>query len=77
MKKLVSKLAVILVAGIIAAGIFMECRKETSSPQSPSPRSEKTAQYTCPMHPEVIQTGPGKCPICGMNLVPKAPVSPK
>ncbi len=26
--------------------------------------------YTCPMHPEVIQDGPGKCPICGMNLVP-------
>jgi len=27
-------------------------------------------QYTCPMHPEVIQNKPGKCPICGMDLVP-------
>jgi P-type Cu2+ transporter len=26
--------------------------------------------YTCPMHPQVIQEGPGKCPICGMDLVP-------
>ncbi len=26
--------------------------------------------YTCPMHPQVVQDGPGKCPICGMNLVP-------
>ncbi len=25
--------------------------------------------YTCPMHPEVIKPGPGKCPKCGMNLV--------
>ena len=28
--------------------------------------------YTCPMHPEVISTEPGRCPKCGMNLVPTA-----
>jgi P-type Cu+ transporter len=28
------------------------------------------AVYTCPMHPEVRQTGPGSCPICGMALEP-------
>ncbi len=27
--------------------------------------------YTCPMHPQIEQTAPGKCPICGMTLVPK------
>lgn len=27
--------------------------------------------YTCPMHPEVEQEGPGNCPICGMALEPK------
>ena len=26
--------------------------------------------YTCPMHPDVISDKPGKCPKCGMNLVP-------
>jgi P-type Cu+ transporter len=26
--------------------------------------------YTCPMHPEIRQTGPGSCPICGMVLEP-------
>lgn len=31
-------------------------------------------QFTCPMHPEVIQTGPGDCPICGMSLQPVEPV---
>ncbi len=25
--------------------------------------------WTCPMHPEISRPGPGKCPICGMNLV--------
>src|SRR5579872_3816292 len=28
--------------------------------------------YTCPMHPEVRQVGPGTCPICGMALEPEA-----
>ena len=26
--------------------------------------------YTCPMHPEIRQVGPGSCPICGMALEP-------
>ncbi len=38
-------------------------------------RSEHTAneteQYTCSMHPQVIQDKPGTCPICGMDLVRK------
>jgi hypothetical protein len=29
--------------------------------------------YTCPMHPDVQMQAPGRCPKCGMNLVPKAP----
>ena len=29
--------------------------------------------YTCPMHPEVRQQGPGSCPTCGMALEPVAP----
>jgi P-type Cu+ transporter len=31
----------------------------------------KGAIYTCPMHPEVRQVGPGSCPICGMALEPE------
>lgn len=30
----------------------------------------KDATYTCPMHPEIKQVGPGTCPICGMALEP-------
>ena len=31
--------------------------------------------YTCPMHPEVRQVGPGRCPKCGMALEPMMPVA--
>lgn len=27
--------------------------------------------YTCPMHPQIRQKGPGNCPICGMALEPE------
>ena len=30
----------------------------------------KSAIYVCPMHADVRQTGPGKCPTCGMDLLP-------
>ncbi|HVZ02296.1 MAG TPA: heavy metal translocating P-type ATPase [Dongiaceae bacterium] len=36
---------------------------------APKPET-KTATYTCPMHPEIRQQGPGACPICGMALEP-------
>ncbi len=33
----------------------------------------KNSQFTCPMHPEIIQDKEGNCPICGMDLVPLTP----
>jgi Cu2+-exporting ATPase len=27
-------------------------------------------KYTCPMHPQIVKDAPGKCPLCGMTLVP-------
>ena len=41
-------------------------------PQSHAPAG---AVHVCPMHPEVRQTGPGRCPKCGMHLVPEAEAS--
>jgi Cu+-exporting ATPase len=35
--------------------------------------SDQKAWYTCPMHPDVRQRGPGMCPKCGMALEPEAP----
>jgi Cu+-exporting ATPase len=40
---------------------------KASQPAEPVPEG---TTYTCPMHPEVQQVGPGSCPICGMALEP-------
>jgi Cu+-exporting ATPase len=43
-------------------------------PKQAAPASSGAADgaiYTCPMHPEVKQVGPGSCPICGMALEPE------
>src|SRR5437588_5909449 len=34
----------------------------------PAPQAMPGVDYTCPMHPEVVQQGPGTCPKCGMAL---------
>jgi Cu+-exporting ATPase len=44
-------------------------KKEAAEVRAPSPNSK----YTCPMHPEIVQDGPGSCPKCGMPLVPMTP----
>jgi len=41
--------------------------------RQPAAAASDTAIWTCPMHPEVRQQGPGTCPICGMALEPEEP----
>jgi len=43
------------------AVLMMGCRKQ--------PGEAHAEQYTCPMHPQVLQDKPGQCPICHMDLV--------
>jgi P-type Cu+ transporter len=40
------------------------------APSDKIKKSQPDAEYTCPMHPQVRQKGPGSCPICGMALEP-------
>jgi P-type Cu+ transporter len=47
------------------------------SPSAASPASADEAVYTCPMHPEIRQRGPGSCPKCGMALERVAPGPPR
>ena len=37
-----------------------------------SPHHQSSRQFTCPMHPQINQPGPGACPTCGMALEPRA-----
>ncbi len=41
--------------------------------QRPVPEGAVDMDYTCPMDPEIVQKGPGTCPICGMALEPMQP----
>ncbi len=40
-------------------------------PASAAASGSAATAYQCPMHPEVTSDHPGRCPKCGMNLVPK------
>ncbi len=42
-----------------------------TAPAAPAP-AHLGAQYTCPMHPQIVRDAPGSCPLCGMALVPIA-----
>jgi len=59
---------IILPAIILAAGGFFVVTFLTSS--SSDKRQSSIAYWTCGMHPRVVRKGPGKCPICAMDLVP-------
>jgi hypothetical protein len=56
-------LAVVAAIGLLAGGAWV--LHAQSGPVAP-----KKQLYTCPMHPMVVQDHPGRCPICGMYLVP-------
>ncbi|HTR16951.1 MAG TPA: heavy metal translocating P-type ATPase, partial [Acetobacteraceae bacterium] len=51
-------------------------------PKAETPPAPPGTLYTCPMHPEIRQEGPGSCPLCGMALEPmeitaEAPPNPE
>ena len=51
---------------------FSSCNQKEKEDHSQHQQAENGKQvYTCPMHPQIIRDQPGKCPICGMNLVKK------
>ncbi|CAM3050965.1 copper efflux ATPase [Legionella steigerwaltii] len=56
-----------------SANSHKACHQHDSMHQQHSPDEHgiKTGIYTCPMHPEIRQSGPGNCPICGMALEPE------
>lgn len=54
--------AVVVVAGVVA--LFILFRPKSSE------ETESNEVWTCSMHPQVRLPKPGRCPICGMNLIP-------
>lgn len=61
----------LIAIGIVSA-LILGCSSGTPKDEHAGhvpAESEPAAQYTCPMHPQVIQDKPGSCPVCGMDLV--------
>ncbi len=60
-----------------SAGCLAKFRADPARYTEPKPRESTPpagaadVEYTCPMHPQIVQKGPGACPICGMALEPK------
>lgn len=58
-------MAILLLSAVVLAGCSASTEKRTAHEHTTK------QEYTCPMHPQIVREKPGKCPICGMDLVPK------
>lgn len=72
--------AVLVLAGFIAGGIIFHKPHEEKTEQELLVKDSQETIWTCAMHPQIRMDHPGKCPICGMDLIPlvqsTAPVDP-
>ncbi len=64
--------AAMIIAGIIIGWIIFGGGKESSSTAVSSDKNSEVQAsiWTCSMHPQIRVDKPGKCPICGMDLIP-------
>ncbi|MFC1481196.1 efflux RND transporter periplasmic adaptor subunit [Candidatus Neomarinimicrobiota bacterium] len=76
-RKNIIKLA-LLISTTLVLTVTTGCNRTPDTEQDHQHSADESAQlYTCGMHPNVIQEGPGTCPICKMNLTPlNQPVEP-
>ena len=64
MKRFLQKTALLIMFAAILSGAA-SCSKNSSTG-----KASNVDYWTCTMHPSVREKGPGKCPICSMDLVP-------
>ena len=67
MKKIVKILALL---ALLSIGLFVVGCSSSNTSDKANKETMSKELYTCGMHPNVIQEGPGNCQICGMNLTP-------
>ena len=64
-----------VLVGVLIAGRLWRSPAERTGPgpdtaRAPLPAAEGPSLWTCSMHPQIRSPNPGKCPICGMDLIP-------
>jgi Cu(I)/Ag(I) efflux system membrane fusion protein len=69
------QLGLVLVAGLFLGWLIF--KSDTTKVHDHSQQQGVETTYTCSMHPQIRQNEPGKCPICGMELIPVAQKSDK
>ncbi len=71
-----SKNQILLLVAVLAIGLVLGYWMNSGGRDGDEVMEEHThganETYTCSMHPQIRQEGPGKCPICGMDLTPAA-----
>lgn len=63
-------MAGLLVLGILLGWIFFGGNDAAENEHNHADNEEKGQVWTCSMHPQIRQSEPGQCPICGMDLIP-------
>ena len=67
------KYSLLLIGGIIIGWLFFHPSGRNDMKPTQATETVKNTIWTCSMHPQIRMPQPGKCPICGMELIPLVP----
>lgn len=70
MKKRILFFAISLGMGLFLGWLFFHSPHKTKDKNEQTIQNSKASIWTCAMHPQIRMAEPGKCPICGMDLIP-------
>lgn len=59
-----------IIGGIFLGWLFFHSPRRGTDNYENTATSDQTTIWTCAMHPQIRMSQPGKCPICGMELIP-------
>ena len=68
--KKITKYILPVLAGIFIGWLLFHRQTPTNESNKPVSEVKQVTEWTCSMHPQIRKDGPGKCPICAMDLIP-------